>query len=147
MNTMRRLLASSLVIAIAGTACVPVTARPAFEPHVVTADAAARPQTESSNAEDVRRIAQALGTGRHVAVKLTSGTTLRGHLQSIDEDYFVLLPDRNRVPMTIAYADVQKLGPNLSRLAKIAIYGGIIAVGVFCLAPYPIGFLCKSDPS
>jgi len=78
------------------------------------------------DATEVKRVVAGLGVERHVAVKVTSGKTFRGHLHAINEDDFVLLLDKEARPMKITYSDVQQLGPNLSKGAKIGI--GIAAV-------------------
>jgi len=78
------------------------------------------------DATEAKRVVTGLGIGKHVAVKVTSGETLRGHLHAIDEGHFVLLLDKEALPMEIAYADVQQLGPNLSKGAKIGL--GLAAV-------------------
>ena len=54
----------------------------------------AQTQVEPPNTAEARRVATDLGVGRHVAVKLTSGKTVQGHLQAINDDHFVLLLDR-----------------------------------------------------
>ncbi len=82
------------------------------------------------NATAVRRVAAGLGAGRHVAVKVTSGQTFRGHIQAVHEEHLVLLRDRATIPIDIAYDEVQALGPNLSTNAKNAIW---IGVGVTAL--------------
>jgi hypothetical protein len=79
------------------------------------------------DAAQAKRVVVGLGIERHVAVKLMSGDTFRGHLHAIEQDHFVLLLDKVAQPMTIAYGDVQSLGPNLSKGAKIAL--GIAAAG------------------
>ncbi len=76
------------------------------------------------NVTEVRRVAAGLGAGRHVAVKVTSGQTLRGHIQAVHEEHLVLLRDRATMPIDIAYDEVQALGPNLSTAAKNAIWIG-----------------------
>lgn len=77
------------------------------------------------NPEEARRVVAGLGVGKHIAVKVTSGKKFRGHLQAINEDHFVLFPDREAASIEIAYGDVQELGPNLSTGAKIAIIVGV----------------------
>ena len=77
------------------------------------------------NATAVRRVAAGLGAGRHVAVKVTSGQTFRGHIQAVHEEHLVLLRDRATIPIDIAYDEVQALGPNLSTNAKNAIWIGL----------------------
>ncbi len=76
------------------------------------------------NVTEVRRVAAGLGAGRHVAVKVTSGQTFRGHIQAVHEEHLVLLRDRATMPLDIAYNEVQALGPNLSTAAKNAIWIG-----------------------
>ena len=76
------------------------------------------------NVTAVRRVAAGLGAGRHVAVKVTSGQTFRGHIQAVHEEHLVLLRDRATIPIDIAYDEVQALGPNLSTAAKNAIWIG-----------------------
>ena len=82
------------------------------------------------NVTEVRRVAAGLGAGRHVAVKVTSGQTFRGHIQAVHEEHLVLLRDRATMPIDIAYDEVQALGPNLTTAAKNAIW---IGVGVTAL--------------
>ncbi len=77
------------------------------------------------NVTEVRRVAAGLGAGRHVAVKVTSGQTFRGHIQAVHEEHLVLLRDRATIPIDIAYDEVQTLGPNLSTRAKTAIWVGV----------------------
>ena len=77
------------------------------------------------NVTAVRRVASGLGAGRHVAVKVTSGQTFRGHIQAVHEEHLVLLRDRATIPIDIAYDEVQALGPNLSTQAKNAIWIGL----------------------
>ena len=77
------------------------------------------------NVAEVRRVAAGLGAGRHVAVKVTSGQTWRGHIQAVHEEHLVLLRDRTTTPIDVAYDEVQALGPNLSRTAKTVIWVGV----------------------
>jgi len=82
---------------------------------------------KSSGAPNVggaRHVAAGL-LGRHVAVKLTSGTTFRGHVQALNEDHFVLLLDQAGKPFEIPYGEVQELGPNLSTTAKTGLWVGV----------------------
>jgi small nuclear ribonucleoprotein (snRNP)-like protein len=80
------------------------------------------------NAAEARAVAAGLGVGRHVAVKVTSGKTFRGHLQAFNEAHFVLRLDREAGPIEIAYGEVQQLGPNLSTRAKTAIWLAAVTV-------------------
>jgi hypothetical protein len=80
------------------------------------------------------RVAVALGTGHHVLARVRSGKTYRGLIASIDRQELTLHLDRTGQSVGIAYADIDHLEQNLSRLAKIGIVAGI-GVGV-CVAIY-----------
>jgi hypothetical protein len=76
------------------------------------------------------RVVEALGVGRHAVVKTTAGQEYHGNIQAIDRDQFTLLPDHQSHPVQIAYSDVQQVGPNLSKGAKITIIVVVAAVAV-----------------
>ena len=76
------------------------------------------------------RAVEALGVGRHAVVKTTAGQEYHGNIQAIDRGQFILLPDHQSQPVQIAYGDVQEVGPNLSKGAKIAIIVVAAAVAV-----------------
>ena len=85
------------------------------------------------NVTEVRRVAAGLGVGRHVAVKVTSGQTFRGHIHAVHKEHLVLLRDRATIPIDIAYDEVQVLGPNLSTAAKNAIWIGAGVTALFVI--------------
>ena len=80
--------------------------------------------------EDARRVALALGVGKHVVVKMTGNRELHGHIQALDSDHFTLMPDRQAAPVQIAYNDVQHLEKNLSFGATIVLVVLIVAAVV-----------------
>jgi hypothetical protein len=132
---MRRVIVFALTFTLLGQTSVPLAAGPLLESAQRAAQELAQSQSEPPNAAEARRVATDLGVGRHVAVKLTSGKTLRGHLHAINDDRLVLLLDRESRPVEIAYREVQELGPNLSTGAKVAIWVGVgVAVAVVILA-------------
>ena len=90
----------------------------------------------SPNPDEAHRVVSRLGVGEHVAVRLTSGETVRGHIRAIADDHFVLVLDRKAAPLDIAYGDVRQLGPNPSTARKTLIVVGVAAaaVGVAFLA-------------
>jgi hypothetical protein len=65
----------------------------------------------SPDSDQVHRVVMDLGVGRHVAVTLSSGETLRGVIRAVADDHFVLLGDGLPAPVDIAYGDVQWVGP------------------------------------
>jgi len=76
------------------------------------------------------RVVEALGVGRHAVVKTIGLKEYHGNIQAIDRDQFTLLPDHQSQPVQIAYSNVQEVGPNLSKGAKIAIIVGAAAAAV-----------------
>ncbi len=80
-----------------------------------------------------------LGVGRYVAVKLSSGGTVRGYIRDIAGDHLALLPDGMAAPADIAYADVGQLRPMPQpvlrpRLPKIAKVVAVVVVAGFIVA-------------
>ena len=87
----------------------------------------------------------------NVQIRLTDGVKLNGSIQQVEADAFTVIEEKTGQERTLQYsqvATVKKKG--LSRGAKAilipAIIGGSVLL-VLCAAPYPIGFLCRSDPS
>ena len=68
-----------------------------------------------------QRVALALGEGKHIIVRLYSGKTHRGHIQSIDEGQFQVRLDRSDNLLAIPFDQVAYLEQNLTRKAKIAL--------------------------
>jgi hypothetical protein len=77
----------------------------------------------------------ALGIDKHVMVKVAGGKKLRGHIQAIESDHFILRLDGRSIPTQIEYSEVWQVGQNLSRGQKIAIIAGVVA-GVVALIAY-----------
>ena len=80
------------------------------------------------------RVVEALGVGRHAVVKTNAGQEYHGNIQAIGQDQFTLLPDHQTTLVQIAYSDVQQVGPNLSKAAKVAIImGAAVGVGILIM--------------
>lgn len=82
-------------------------------------------------------------------VSLKDGTSVRGRIVRIEPESFVLRQDSAQEALFpfAKVLDVRKQGRG-SRKAlwiPLAIGGGVLVA--LCVAPYPIGFLCRSDPS
>ena len=86
----------------------------------------------SVDVDQVRRVVAGLGVGQHIAVKVTSGKTFRGHIRAMNDANFRLVLDRGAESIDVAYTNVFRLGPNPSRTAKIAIAVGV-AVGIWVI--------------
>ena len=76
------------------------------------------------------RVALALGEGKHIVVRLYSGKTHRGHIQSIDEGQFQVRLDRSDKLLAIQFDQVAYLEKNLTRKAKIALIAAAAAAAV-----------------
>ena len=121
---MKRVLVVALILSL-GQSSVALAAGPLLESALRNARQLVPTQAESPEAAEARRVATDLGVGRHVVVDLTSGTTVRGHLQAVNNDHFVLLSDHLAMSMEITYDEVEKLGPNLSTAQKGWIWVGV----------------------
>ena len=84
---------------------------------------------------------------------LVDRTRLRGVIIGTDDDSFTIGEEKTNREMTLRYGQVLEVkrwrGPGLSRKAQTAItfaVAGAVLL-VFCAAPFPLGFLCKQDPS
>jgi ribosome maturation factor RimP len=82
------------------------------------------------NPVEARRVATALGTGKHVVVKISGEKKLHGHIRAIETEHFTLLPDNQSEPIQIVYAEVWQVGKNLGTGATLAIIGGAVAAAV-----------------
>ncbi len=86
--------------------------------------------------ERVKKSIAKLGTGTdaRVEVKLRDKTKLKGYLQAVGEDDFVVVDAKSGVATTVAYPQVKQVkGNNLSTGAKIAIGVAIVATVVLLL--------------
>ena len=86
-----------------------------------------------------------------VKVTLTDATELRGRILRLDEDAFTVQQKSPARETVVSYAQVKAVDKTgLSRRAKAIIIPAAIGGGVLlvlCVAPYPIGYLCRKDPS
>jgi hypothetical protein len=127
MHQYKRLLAVALVVCLTPW---PVTGAPK--------EAKSKSTYKTNGAPDVvqvRAVVAALGRGHHIMVRTTGRQEYHGNIQAIDADSFDVLPDRTTSPVHIAFAEVQQLGPNMSKGAKIGLIVGItVAAAVIILA-------------
>ena len=86
-----------------------------------------------------------------VRIKLTDGSKLSGSILRLEADTFTIAQEKTGQERTLQYAqitEVKKKG--LSRGTKAILIPAAIGGGallVMCVAPFPIGFLCRKDPS
>lgn len=95
MAAIRQLISLLLICAMTFTA-VPAVANP---PKITSADA-------------VKAKVRKLGVGEHVMVMRTERPKLRGHITAIEEQSFLLRPDKSQAEVAIPYSDVLKIKKN-----------------------------------
>jgi hypothetical protein len=86
-----------------------------------------------------------------VRLTLTDATELRGRILRLGEDAFTFQQKKPSQEIVVRYAQLKEARKaGLSRRAKAIIIpaaiGGSVLL-VLCAAPYPIGYLCRKDPS
>ena len=72
-----------------------------------------------------------MGEGHHIQVKTAAGKEYHGSILSVGTEQFTMLPDHQAAPVEIAYSQTLRMGPNLSKGAKIAI---VVIVGLAIVA-------------
>ena len=84
-------------------------------------------------------------------VTLLDGTKFRGRVLGVDTESFTIHDKAAARDRELRYMQVKEIAKSgLSRRTKailipVAIGGGVLLV--LCAGPYPIGFLCRKDPS
>jgi len=107
----------------------------------------AQPLPETTRA----RVRALQAGGSAIEVTLSDGTRFQGRVVDADDDSFGVREDTSGREVAWPYAQVsqvRKQGLTGGKKAALiaAIIGGSVLV-VLCVAPFPIGFLCRSDPS
>jgi hypothetical protein len=104
--------------------------------------------------EGTRARVRALQTSNdRIEMTLVDRTTLRGRIIATGDDSFTIGEEKTNREVTLQYRQVMEVkkwkGPGLSRRAQTAITFAVTGAVllVFCAAPFPLGFLCKQDPS
>jgi hypothetical protein len=87
--------------------------------------------------------------GGRVSVTTSDKTVLRGRIVRVDEDSFTVREEKTAREAVIPFTRLKDIKDGGSRKRAILIPAAIVggAVLVLCAAPYPIGFLCRKDPS
>lgn len=109
--------------------------------------AAPLPQ-QSGNAEKIKARARELqANASDVRIRLADGSTVNGKILRVEEDSFTV-QQKTGAEVTLPFAQVTQFK---KKGVSKAIWIPAIAAGatllVLCAAPYPIGFLCRKDPS
>jgi hypothetical protein len=101
-----------------------------------TCVASSREEKEAKLAANVKSGINKLGAGpaARVEIKLRDKTKIKGYVQEIADDIFVVVDDRTGATTTIAYPQVKQVkGNNLSTGAKFAIFVLVMGV-IFAIA-------------
>jgi hypothetical protein len=95
------------------------------------------------------RVHELHSKGSEVQVSLADGTSVRGQIIRIEPDSFLLRQKsaKEAVVPFAKVADVREQGGRLRKTLWVPLVIGVGALLALCVAPYPIGFLCRSDPS
>ena len=84
-------------------------------------------------------------------IKLADGTKLSGKVVRIADETFTIAQEKTGNERTLPYSQVTEVKKKgLSRSTKAILIPAAIGGGallVLCAGPYPIGFLCRKDPS
>ena len=102
---------------------------------VLSSSVSASPKNEPDRktVEKIHASILKLGTGpaARVEVKLQDKTRLKGYVDWVGDDHFIIVDDNTGAATNVAYPQVKQVkGNNLSTGAKIAI--GVVAVIAFC---------------
>jgi hypothetical protein len=95
--------------------------------------AGARPDKQDESVEQVRTKIERLGIGEkaRATVRLKNGTKLKGYIDQVRSDDFVLKDRNTGAPVNILYSDVAKVESNRGHsTAKTIALGAAIGVGV-----------------
>lgn len=79
----------------------------------------------------VERVVRALGVSQQIVVTDVNGRKLSGSIQSIEQDHFVVVPDRQPTPVEVPFAEVRDVRKKpLGTVAKIGIAAGVVGVAL-----------------
>ena len=106
-----------------------------------------RAQTRTAIAATREKVRTLHAKSSEVQITLAQGRTLRGQIVQVANETFVVR-QKAGAEETVEYARVSKISKQGIRKSVLvpAVVGGAV-LAVLCVAPYPIGFLCRRDPS
>jgi hypothetical protein len=96
-----------------------------------------RQTSRSFDADRPRQIVMHLGVGGHIVAVLHSGRKLKGKIQVIGVDRFVMALDGNGTLAEIFFHHVRRITPVRPRqsIARQAIEGAVVLIGALVLFP------------
>lgn len=99
--------------------------------------AAAQNPVDTTQIDQIKREATAIGEGGRVSLKLRGNRKITGHLNYVGDDFLQITDDKSKATAKISYADVvqierKKEKSGLSTKAKVAfgIIGGLIVLSL-----------------
>ena len=95
------------------------------------------------------RVQELQSKASEVRVSFTDGSSVRGRVIRVEPDSFVLR-QKSAQEVVVPFArvaDIDKAGGGSRKSLWIPVAIGGAVLVVLCVAPYPLGFLCRSDPS
>lgn len=97
------------------------------------------------------RVRELHAKSSEVMVRLLDETVLQGRIVSVEADSFTIRHKKTGRQTAIPYTQAKEIRKSgLSRRTKAILIPAVVGGGallVLCAAPYPIGFLCRKDPS
>lgn len=102
-----------------------------------TFGASSKEEKEAKLAADVKAGIVKLGSGpaARVELRLRDKTKLKGYVQQIGEDHFVVIDDKTGAATEVAYSQVKQVkGNNLSNDVKISIAVFVVISVLFAIA-------------
>ena len=141
---MKSAMSLTLALVLVAESTLPVAARPLTNASVLAepvdvmsesqqpADVEARTSSNADGAPDVvavRQVVTALGIGKKIDLKTTSGERLRGRIQSVEQNGFTVVHGSRSTAELIAYSAVGQVKPAGMHWAvkAVLIYLGVMA--------------------
>lgn len=111
----------------------------------------ARPRPQTHNEDAIKARVRELHAGAsQVTIRLADGAKVEGRILGADAESFTVRPKKAAQDVTLKYtqvAEVKKKSRFMSKAVLIPVIIGGATLLLLCAGPYPIGFLCRADPS
>ena len=107
------------------------------------------PQTPNEDAIKAR-VRELQVKAPQVSIRLADGAKVEGRILGAEAESFTVRPKKTAQDVTLKYTQVAEIKKKSRFLSKAVLIPVIIGGGtllLLCAGPYPIGFLCRADPS
>jgi hypothetical protein len=113
----------------------------------LAAAGATHAQTPAALAATKEQVRELHAKSARVKITVLPKRTLTGQIVQVANETFVVR-GQGGAEETLEYARVVKIGKQgIRKSVLIPVVAAGAALVVFCAAPYPLGFLCRRDPS